>query len=305
MDARLDQPTHQLTTLVSIRRVEAVLNPAAGGVGPDSDQALKTVLDEFGLDSHVVMPDPGMIEDALRSAIEAKPDLLIVVAGDGTAGRAAELCGPDGPMLAPLPGGTMNMLPHALYGPVSWRDALVAALTHGQERMVSGGEISGRRFYCAAILGSPAFWQPAREAARAGDIRRAWRKAVVALRRAFMTRLRFQVEGRPSHKAVALSLICPLVSRALDCETALEAAGLDIQDAVQVFRLALNNLLGDWRRDPGVITEAALNGRAWAKRPIPCLVDGELHWLEREVSFQFRPEAFRALAPAAPTRGAS
>ncbi len=278
-----------------------MINPASGGVGPQSKSRLRLILDAFQLDGRVAAAEPDGLEAALSSAIAAKPDLLIVLAGDGTAGRAAALCGPDGPLLAPLAGGTMNMLPHALYGPVDWTQALFACLERGCERSVSCGDVGGLRFYCAAILGTPAFWGPAREATRHGDLRQAWEHAIVAFRRAFATRLKFQAEGRPAHKAVALGLICPLISRALEAENALEAAGLDLHDVIEVIRLGLHNMLGDWRRDPGVTTKSIVQGRAWARRRIPCLIDGEMHWLPRSVCIRFVPKAFRALAPKEPS----
>ena len=40
-------------------------------------------------------------------------------------------------------------------------------------RPVAGGEVDGRPFYVAAILGSPALWGPAREAIREGTAGRA------------------------------------------------------------------------------------------------------------------------------------
>lgn len=301
----MDKSTRGLPSRVSIKRVEAVVNPASGGVGPDSAAALKLVLDEFNLESRVWTPEPGLVEEALLAAVAAKPDLLVVLAGDGTAGRAADLCGPDGPLLAPLPGGTMNMLPHALYGQRPWREALLACLQQGRERQVSCGEVGGLRFYCVAILGSAAFWQPAREAARQGDLGRAWERAVTAFRRAFSTRLRFQVTGRPRRKAIALSLICPLVSKALHEEQALEAAGLDLHDMIEALRLGLNNIMGDWRRDPAVTTELCMEGRAWGKGRIPCLIDGEMHWLPRHAEIRFVPRAFRALAPLESVSGES
>ncbi|HKT53073.1 MAG TPA: diacylglycerol kinase family protein, partial [Caulobacteraceae bacterium] len=154
MDARAD-PADVLSALrPPIRTVEAVLNPAAGGVGHRATEALHAVLDEFGLESRVTVAENGGVDAAVRAAVEARPDLIVVLAGDGTARLAAALAGPDGPLIAPLPGGTMNMLAHALYGNIGWREALTAALTHGVERHVSGGEVNGRRFYCAAILGS-------------------------------------------------------------------------------------------------------------------------------------------------------
>ncbi len=249
-------------------------------------------------------PDEGTIEEILQDALDAQPDVLIVLAGDGTASLAADLCGPKGPMLVALPGGTMNMLPRALYGNLAWRDVVIACLEQGQPRAVSCGEVDGQRFYCVAILGSPAFWQPAREAARSGRLIEAWSRAVVAFRRAFTTRLRFQVEGCPKRRAIALSLICPTVSKALDKEKALEAAGLDLHDVIEVFRLGLNNMMGDWRRDPSVTTELCVKGRAWGRSRIPCLLDGEMTWLPRSADIRFVPKAFSALAPPLPPASA-
>lgn len=293
-------PTRQPGCAPRLRRVEAVVNPAAGGVAPRSAEALQALLDEFDFESHLQAPEPDGIEQALQAAIQAKPDLVVVLAGDGTANRAAELCGPDGPLLAPLPGGTMNMLPHALYGARDWRTALSDALATGVERTVSGGQLGDKKFHCAAILGSPALWAPAREAARHGDLRQAFSKAVFALEQAFSTRLRFEVNGGSRHKAVALSLICPLISTATDHDRALEAAVLDMHDATEVFRLALHNALGDWRRDPGVTVQDCKRGRVWAHQPIPCLIDGELHTMGRSVDIRFRPKSFRALVPGEP-----
>jgi len=293
----MNKPARALAAETSIRRVEAVINPASGGVGPQSAAALKQILDDFGLESRVLSPSAGEIEYALQAAVQAAPDLLIVLAGDGTAGRAAELCGPDGPLLAPLPGGTMNMLPYALYGPKPWPEVLADCLWRGVERPVSCGEVGGHRFYCVAILGSPALWQPVREATRHSDLAAAWDKALIALRQAFSTRLRFQVAGEAPQKAIALSLICPLISRALATENSLEAAGLHHRDLMELFRLGFHNLLGDWRADPGVITEPCIEGRVWARRRIPCLIDGEMRWLARSANIRFHPTAFRALAP--------
>ena len=58
-----------------------------------------------------------------------KREVLIVLGGDGTIRTAAEACAEKGSYLIPLPGGTMNMLPRALYGNVSWEEALKKTLT--------------------------------------------------------------------------------------------------------------------------------------------------------------------------------
>jgi diacylglycerol kinase family enzyme len=280
-------------------RVEVVTNVASGSVGKDAPAQAEAILAAHGVEGRVHAPAEGELNACLRAAIEARPDAILVVAGDGTARAAAEMAGPDGPMIAPLPGGTMNMLPHALYGAIPWPEAMAACLTNGRPRMISGGEINGRVFFVAAILGSPALWADAREAARAGRADLALMRAQRALRRAFSGRLRYVLDGRPKGKTEALSLLCPLVSAELDAdEQALEAAALDPTSALDIFRLGISTMTGDWRNDPSVAVGRCRIGKVWAGGRIPALLDGEPARLDDTVNIRFRPKAFRALVPA-------
>ncbi|HEY2660019.1 MAG TPA: diacylglycerol kinase family protein [Caulobacteraceae bacterium] len=280
-----------------LRRIQAVVNAASGSVGPEAAATLSALVAEHGYDLTVATPEPDEIEDAVRAAVGAAPDLVLVLAGDGTARLAAELCGPDGPLVAPLPGGTMNMLPRALYGNRPWPDALTSALEDGVERSICGGRVGQRAFYVAAILGSPALWGHAREAVRARKFQEAWRRAGYALRRAFTGELRYALDGGRRQEAEAMILINPVVSKSMEQETALEAAVLDMRDAREVFRLAFNGLVSDWRRDPGVTVTPCTQGRIWARRSIPAILDGEVQRLPRMAQIEFVPHAFRALAP--------
>jgi diacylglycerol kinase family enzyme len=283
----------------AIRRVIAVVNAASGSVGPEAAETLRTMLAERGLDATVLSPDTKEIADAIKQAVDSAPDLLIILAGDGTARLAAELSGPTGPLIAPLPGGTMNLLPHALYGARAWPDALIAALDVGVERMVSGGVIGGHPFYCSAILGSPALWARAREAVRKGRLLEAWRRAGYALRRAFTGDIHYVLEARWRRTAEAVVLISPMISKVMGEETSLEVAALEMHSAREVFRLAINGLLSDWRRDPGVVDQFARYGHVWARRSIPAILDGEMQRLRRGARFEFTASAFRVLAPPA------
>jgi diacylglycerol kinase family enzyme len=74
---------------------------------------------------------------------------------------------------------------------------------------------------------------------------------------------------------------------------------LDLRDTKAGVRLILNNLFGDWRDDPDVTVRPCVSGRAWAREPIPAMLDGEFFRLGRQVDIRFRPRAFRALAPGA------
>ena len=286
---------------VRIRRVEAVVNAASGSVGSGAADQLEHILAEHGYGVRITNTDPKGIASAVRAAVDAAPDLVIVLAGDGTASLAARLAGADGPLLAPLPGGTMNMLPHALYGSVNWRDALSSALEHGVARPVPGGEVDGRMFYVAAILGAPALWAEAREAVRAGRPRLAWLRARRAVSRTFTGGLHYTLGDGRAEKTEALSLVCPTVSRGLIGEEALEAAALNPKDALETLRLGFNAVLGDWRADPSVQTTLCRHGVAWARRRIPAVLDGEPCRLEAKVHFRFERTAFHALAPPSET----
>jgi diacylglycerol kinase family enzyme len=197
-----------------------------------------------------------------------------------------------------LAGGTLNMLPHAIFGKDPWQTALKSALETGVERAISGGRIDGHAFYVAAILGAPALWAHAREAVRAGDLRETWRRAQYALRRAFTGDVRYRLDGAAAARsAEAMVLITPLVSRAVQGEPGLEAAAFGVHNARDAIRLAFNGLISEWRHDPGVTAEICQRGRIDARRSIPSILDGEIQRLPRKAEFEFLPKAFRALAP--------
>lgn len=284
-----------------IKRIEVVANVASGSVGPDVRERVEAIVAEAGLSARVETPDCAELSACIRRSLDRDPDLLVIIAGDGTARCAAEMAGMDGPLVAPLPGGTMNMLPRALYGDRDWETALKDTLEDGRVRPVSGGEVGGHRFYVAALLGAPALWALAREAVRERRFDLAFRRAKRAARRAFSGRLRYSIEGGPLQKAEALSLMCPLVSRALDDEDhVLEAAALDPQGAADAFRLGVRTLRGNWRKDPAVEVFRCRFAKAWAAGLIPASIDGEPIRLPRHVDIRYLPEAFRALAPPPP-----
>lgn len=283
--------------ITRLKTVEVVANIASGSVGPAAPAEIEKILHDFGLSPRVRTPEPRELASSLRAAVDAAPDLLIVLAGDGTVRAAAELCGPDGPVIAPLPGGTMNVLPHAIYGPRPWQVALSIALDRGFERPIGGGEVEGHSFLVAAIFGSPALWAPAREAARFGKLKLAWLRGRRAMRRAFSGRLRYLLDNGPREKAEALIFMCPLTSRVMNSDAAaLEAAALDVKDVAAAFRLGFHALTGDWRDAPGVEVAPCNVARVWSAHGIPAMLDGESVRLRSLAEVRYTPRVARILA---------
>lgn len=286
------------TSRPRLAKVEVVANLASGSVGSGAREELETIFAEYGISARICTPQAGELRDCLRAAVDSGPDLLAVLAGDGTARSAAELAGPEGPLVAPLAGGTMNMLPYAVYGKRPWQEALRDLLEAGEVRELGGGSVEGHRFLCGAILGSPARLGAAREAARAGRIRLAVRRTHRALRRAFTGRLRYSLDDGPREKAEALVLMCPIASKALDNETpALEAAALSPHGAGEALRLGINAIIRDWRVDPAVENQPCRIARVWSAHGIPALLDGESVLLPPLAEVIYDPKVCRVLAP--------
>jgi len=297
-------PLRVLTPHAVIRRVMVLVNPLSGSVGPRAAAEAEKIMAEYPCQSEVVELAGETMDAQINTALAAAPDVLFVLAGDGTARAVASRAGPGGPLVAPLPGGTMNMLPKALYGTTDWKAALRAALETGSAQCVSGGAVEGQAFYCAGIFGSPALWAPAREAMRTGKVALAWTYGRRALRRAFSGKIRVELDGGKARRSEALALISPLISRAVDEADGLEAAAMNPADAVQVFRLAATALFSDWRQDPSVITQSARKIRIRARSRIPAVLDGEPVLLPHDTTVTFIAKAFQALVPEPATTGA-
>ncbi len=142
-----------------------MINPLSQSVGLAAAGLLSETVSALGLRLELASPPPKGLENAIRQAIDSEPDVVVVMAGDGTARAAARLCGPDGPPLIVLPGGTMNVLSHALYGVTPWRETLQAVLESGAERTVSGGVVGGRPYWALRRSGrlcarrfAPSLW---------------------------------------------------------------------------------------------------------------------------------------------------
>ena len=232
-------------------------------------------------------------------AVGQKLDVLIVLGGDGTIRTAAEGCTQEGPYLIPLPGGTLNMLSRALYGDVSWEDALKNILAAPSVRALSGGRVADKQFYIAAIVGAPSLWAEARESIREGEIVDAIQKGGVAFQNMFETKVHYLISGKIEGEAEAVALICPLISEGMsDSEQALEAAVIDVESAAGVIGLATAAAFGKWRDDRNIRLTKTKRVTVQSSKDIPAILDGERVNLGRSAEIDFVPRAVNVIVPA-------
>ncbi|HQT52924.1 MAG TPA: diacylglycerol kinase family protein [Phenylobacterium sp.] len=300
--SRIMPPEPNLQSL----RVAALLNTSSGSCDASAGAALGAILDEAGIKPTKVWDVVGKdVDQALDEATQAGVDVLIVLGGDGTIRSAAQRCDQDGPLLIPLPGGTMNMLPKALYGARSWRQALTDTLKSPIVQAVHGGQVASHRFYVAGVFGSASLLAEARESVREGDLGAALSQGVSALKQALGHELGYRFEGQPTSKAEAVVVLCPLPPPESDLEVLLDAAAIDIEGAGDAIRLAIMSAFRDWRADQ-TVTHARLESLdITSDDPIPAILDGERFMLGRRERVTRVREAFYALRPAPDIEGAA
>jgi diacylglycerol kinase family enzyme len=239
------------------------------------------------------------MEQFFTEAAGQKLEVLIVLGGDGTIRTAAELYAEKGFYLIPLPGGTMNMLSRALYGDVSWEEALGKTLTAPSVKLLSGGRIADKHFFIAAIVGAPALWAEPREAMREGDIADTIEKGSVAFRKMFETKIQYLISGEMKGEAEAVALICPLISEQMsDSEQALEAAVVDVESAAEVIGLLSTAAFGKWRDHRNIVLAKTKRVSVQSSKDIPATLDGEIVNLGTSAEINFVSRALTVLVPA-------
>jgi diacylglycerol kinase family enzyme len=279
-------------------KVGGIINTSSGGCDLESEEKILNILKGAGIvEPKTWCGEADQMERSFGEAVRQKLDVLIVLGGDGTIRTAAEACAQEGLYLIPLPGGTMNMLPRALYGDVSWENALKITLAAPSAKVLSGGRVADKHFFVAAIVGAPSLWTEARESIREGDIVDAIEKGRVAFQNMFETKVQYLL-GEIGGEAEAVALICPLISEEMsDSEQALEAAVIDVENAAKVIGLATAAAFGKWRDDRNIFLTKTKRLGVQSTKDIPAILDGERVNLGRSAEIDFVPKAVNVIVP--------
>ena len=238
------------------------------------------------------------IERAFAEVATQELKILIVLGGDGTIRTAAEACTGTDTYLLPLPGGTLNMLPRALYGHTSWQNALKDTLANPAIKVLSGGRVADNLFFVAAVVGAPGLWMEAREAMREGDILDAVHKGGIAFEAMFDTTIQYFISPELSGEAEVVTVICPLVSEQMsDSEQTLEAAAIAVANAAEVLGLATAAAFGKWRENKRVTLSKTQRVAVQSSGDIPLFLDGEKVKVGKDRGNHFRAESSECNSP--------
>lgn len=284
---------------ISELTVGAIINTSSGGCDADSEAEMLDILKDAGVTNCKIWSgESDKIEQAFAEAAAYEPKVLTVLAGDGTIRTAAEACTDTDTFLLPLPGGTLNMLSRALYGDMSWQDALRSTLAAPSIKALSGGRTGNELFFVAAIIGAPGLWMEARESLRKRDIRDAVGKSAVAFQAMFDTKIGYSISSEASGEAEVLAITCPLVSQEMsDAEQALEAATIDIENATQLLGLATAAAFGKWRDQESVALTKTRHVTVQSSKDIPLFLDGERIKVGKKAEISFVPNAVNVVVP--------
>ena len=281
-------------------KVGAIINTSSGSCDLESEEKMLNTLKDAGIaEPRMWCGRADQMAPFFAEAAGHKLEVLVVLGGDGTIRTAAEGCTEEGPYLIPLPGGTLNMLSRALYGDVSWEEALKNTLAAPSTRVLSGGRIADKQFFIAAIVGAPSLWAEARESIREGEIVDAIQKGGVAFQNMFETKVHYLISGKIKGEAEAVVLICPLISEEMsDSEQALEAAVIDVESAAEVIGLATAAAFGKWRDDRNILLTKTKRVAVQSSKDIPAMLDGERVNLGKSVEIEFVPRTVSVIVPA-------
>lgn len=250
-----------------------LFNARAGSVCDADGDKLIEALKALGVENYVLAGPEKLDKKLLQRA--KKFDVIVVLGGDGTAKCVAELAARDSPPLILLPGGTLNILPHALYGDVAWPEALKSAFERGKPTRLPLGRANGHAFFIGAIFGAPTLLARAREAVREGDYLIAWRRFRHAAARMFSHKISGRTAERTRFSKVdALGVFLPSFSGDVEGKE-LEWVRLTTDRLLDFARVSFRGLSDAWREDPSIKIDMTKSGQIRSAGIIPATLDGE------------------------------
>jgi diacylglycerol kinase family enzyme len=290
-----------------------VLNATSGhGTAPTVAERLKEIFAEAGREARISLATGGSdINAAMRRAVEAGCETLLVGGGDGTINSGASAVVGRGIPLGVLPLGTLNHFAKDLGIPLEVDEAAKVVL-QGVVCKVDVGEVNGRIFLNNSSLGVYPAIVRLREKYRATVggkwLAALWAGLTVLRRRPFMA-VRIIAEGEAVIRRTPLILVgnneyqmagIHAGSRESLARGRLALYVLNAEQRPGLLGLAWQVLLkgaeGVKEVDLITVEEATVETR---RRRLPVAADGEVFTLAAPLSYRIMPGALRVYVPEA------
>ena len=265
------------------QRIWLVNNEASGSNDDDALAAFENDCDTCGLEvAHRTvfprqdLPTPEMLDAA---GIET----LAVFAGDGTINAVLDALADWGGAVLVLPGGTMNLLYHRLFGDAEMREVLDLVAKGGVERRRPGiVETEQGRAYAGILAGPGTAWGDVREAMRSkGPLEMAAEARAALAETLWGSMLRCQEPEMGKREGYPLLLLTP-TDEGIECDAYhAETAGEYFEQALALarreFRDGPHDRLG--KADRFVLASTAEQG-------FGVLLDGEQYQVDGPTEFR-------------------
>lgn len=272
-----------------LNRLALVVNEAAGTASSTDvsllEERVKQSLPETEVDVASVAPPD--LDAAFDDAFAQKPDVVVVFGGDGTARAAAKRALATQVPIAPLPGGTMNVLPRLVFGHANLAQA-IQDLPTCRITGLDTGIVGGEPFFLSAAFGFAGPLARLRESMRPPRRLREVASSALTCMRALGPSLRGGIKWRRAgakwHHAQTLVVALGSLERVLtpeeeDMHTGerLQAASLRLKSFWDVAKLGGDAVrLRDWRElnQLTLVSARRIELDLHSKRPLGVL-DGE------------------------------
>lgn len=292
-----------------------LLNRGSGGSQRGLDPAevsrnVETIFREAGHDISSSLIKPDEIENAIRQAAAAKPDVIIIAGGDGTVSTAARLLGGTSIAMGVLPMGTFNLAARDLGVPLEI-DAAARFLASAEAFPIDVLDVSGHACLCTMILGFyPEFSNIFEKRDHGG---RWWRKTIkllASLRTTFVRArplpLAWESTGSSGSARTKFSAFVPgrykdsagLIPARTDFQSGDLTAYISThRDPSSALRGILDYTLGRYEQNPQLqlVTASRMTLRASRRKSCSAMLDGEILRLKFPIDLRILPGHLKVL----------
>ena len=292
--------------------VPVILNcrAGAGHSTPEVDK-LRQAFEQAGLEAQVVMCGQGEgLQDSVRKALAARPEVLAAAGGDGTISAVAALVRGTGTALGVMPFGTLNHFAKDLGIPLEPVEA-ARVIAGGRRKAVDLGEVNGRIFINNASLGLYPGMVRERERQQR-RLRRSKRHAMMWATLAVLNRpplldLRLELDDKVQDCRAPFVFVgnnaYQMEGFDIGTRERLDAGVLDVYTTRRchtggLIRLMLRAFFGRLRQADDFIDSTARTLRVASRRAsLLVATDGEVTRMATPLEFRVLPRALEVLVP--------